>query len=188
MSAVLTAPGAVRRVRVAVLSGDSLGRAALAALVSESGHLIAEAVAGAEVVIVDTSVALPAHHSVLSLGGAHGSDAAGVLPRHASAAQIGAAVQALAAGLSVRARDADSGPLSASADPPAQELLTPRELQVLEHLVHGLSNKAIARQLAISQHTVKFHVEALFRKLGVRSRSQAVARGLVRLSQARLDV
>jgi DNA-binding NarL/FixJ family response regulator len=44
----------------------------------------------------------------------------------------------------------------------------------------GLSNKAIARRLDISQHTVKFHAESIFRKLGVTNRVEAVAKGLRR--------
>ena len=59
-------------------------------------------------------------------------------------------------------------------------LLTPRELDVLAAIGTGLSNKAIARQLGISLHTVKFHIESLFRKLGVRTRAEAVAKGLER--------
>lgn len=53
-------------------------------------------------------------------------------------------------------------------------LLTPRELDVLSALSEGLTNKLIARRLDISLHTVKFHVESLFRKLGVRTRTEAV--------------
>jgi two-component system, NarL family, nitrate/nitrite response regulator NarL len=49
---------------------------------------------------------------------------------------------------------------------------------VLAALGKGLSNKAVARQLGISPHTVKFHVEALFRKLGAGSRAEAVVKGL----------
>jgi DNA-binding NarL/FixJ family response regulator len=55
-------------------------------------------------------------------------------------------------------------------------LLTPRELQVLAALAEGLTNKAIARRLEISLHTVKFHMESLFRKLGARTRTEAVAK------------
>jgi DNA-binding NarL/FixJ family response regulator len=59
---------------------------------------------------------------------------------------------------------------------PLLEELTPRELQVLQLLAEGLSNKAIALRLSISEHTVKFHVNALMGKLGVESRTQAVVR------------
>jgi two-component system, NarL family, nitrate/nitrite response regulator NarL len=58
--------------------------------------------------------------------------------------------------------------------------LTPREVEVLAAIGDGLSNKAVARRLGISQHTVKFHVESLFRKLGVATRAEAVHKGLWR--------
>ena len=44
----------------------------------------------------------------------------------------------------------------------------------------GLSNKAIARELEISLHTVKFHIESLLRKLGARTRAEAVAKEMER--------
>ena len=52
----------------------------------------------------------------------------------------------------------------------------PRELDVLEGIIDGLTNKMIARQLDISLHTVKFHVESVFRKLGARTRAEAMAK------------
>ena len=63
-------------------------------------------------------------------------------------------------------------------------LLTPRELEVLGAIGEGLTNKAIARKLDISLHTVKFHVESLFRKLGARTRTEALARA----AERRVDV
>jgi DNA-binding NarL/FixJ family response regulator len=57
------------------------------------------------------------------------------------------------------------------------EELTPRELQVLQQLAEGYPNKIIATQLGVSEHTVKFHINSIFRKLGVRSRTEAVVRG-----------
>ena len=56
------------------------------------------------------------------------------------------------------------------------EDLTPREREVLRLLAEGLPNKAIARQLGISEHTVKFHVNAILGKLAVASRTEAVVR------------
>jgi DNA-binding CsgD family transcriptional regulator len=53
--------------------------------------------------------------------------------------------------------------------------LTPRELDVLALLAEGASNKAIARTLAISVHTVKFHIASLFDKLDAEGRTEAVA-------------
>jgi DNA-binding CsgD family transcriptional regulator len=58
------------------------------------------------------------------------------------------------------------------------EALTPRERQVLERLADGYANREIAAQLGISEHTVKFHVAALYGKLGVASRAEAVRIGL----------
>lgn len=51
--------------------------------------------------------------------------------------------------------------------------LTPREEQILRHLAEGQSNKVIARELGISDGTVKLHVKAILRKLGVHSRVEA---------------
>lgn len=53
--------------------------------------------------------------------------------------------------------------------------LTPRELEILEALAAGQSNKEIARSLEISPNTVKTHVSSLFEKLDVNRRTQAIA-------------
>ncbi len=67
--------------------------------------------------------------------------------------------------------------------PPLGEL-TPREQQILRHLADGQSNKVIGRELGISDGTVKLHVKAILRKLGVHSRVEAaviaVEQGLCR--------
>lgn len=98
--------------------------------------------------------------------------AASLLPANVSASQLAAALPAVAAGLTVR--------LSAvgHASSPARPTLTPREAEVLDCLRAGLSNKSVARQLGISQHTVKFHLEAVFAKLDATSRAEAVVKGL----------
>src|SRR5690554_5934379 len=62
--------------------------------------------------------------------------------------------------------------------------LTPRELEVLQCIVQGMSNKEIATRLFISEKTVKNHITSLFRKLNVDDRTQAavyaVTKGLFR--------
>lgn len=58
------------------------------------------------------------------------------------------------------------------------EALTPRETDVLALLAEGAGNRAIAERLGISDHTVKFHLSAIFGKLGVATRTAAVRRAL----------
>ena len=59
---------------------------------------------------------------------------------------------------------------------PLASPLTARENEVLQLLAKGMTNKAIALQLGITQHTVKFHVNAIMSKLDVQSRTEAVVR------------
>ncbi|PYR32170.1 MAG: hypothetical protein DMF92_03015 [Acidobacteria bacterium] len=61
-----------------------------------------------------------------------------------------------------------------------EEALTPREIQVLELVAEGLSNKGIAARLDISDQTVKFHVSSICGKLGAANRTDAVRRALRR--------
>ena len=58
------------------------------------------------------------------------------------------------------------------------ESLTTREHDVLVLVADGLSNREIAHALAISEHTVKFHLASIFGKLGVSTRTEAVQRGV----------
>lgn len=108
----------------------------------------------------------------------------GVVSLDASAAELRAAVLAVAQGLAVlppalvdnlRARDPTPSRPGAA---PLPEELTPREREVLELVSEGLTNKAIAERLHISDNTVKFHVAAIIGKLGASSRTDAVARGI----------
>jgi DNA-binding NarL/FixJ family response regulator len=52
--------------------------------------------------------------------------------------------------------------------------LTPREKQVLGLLGQGLTNVAISQELGISSHTVRTHLQAIFRKLGASQRTEAI--------------
>ena len=119
--------------------------------------------------------------------------ASAILPRTASRKEIVAAINAAAQGFVLVQRERfydllNSEPrlddkLSRGDDERAP--LTPRELEVLAAMADGLSNKAIARRLAISFHTAKFHVAAILEKLGAETRTEAVIkaaqRGMVML-------
>lgn len=109
----------------------------------------------------------------------------GVLPQEVAAEELIATVSAIAAGLIVLHPDIlnplpnpipspdhfpNNPPNRAMADAP----LTSRELEVLQLLATGLGNRAIAAQLCISEHTVKFHISSIFSKLNVNSRTEAV--------------
>lgn len=66
----------------------------------------------------------------------------------------------------------------APAAPPQASHLTNRELQILDLLVEGKSNRDVAGQLFLSEKTVKAHLAAVFRKLGVSNRTQAAMAAL----------
>jgi DNA-binding NarL/FixJ family response regulator len=59
--------------------------------------------------------------------------------------------------------------------PGLAEPLTPREVEVLQLVAEGLTNRRIGERLSISEHTAKYHVNAILGKLGASSRSEAVA-------------
>jgi two-component system, NarL family, response regulator YdfI len=104
-----------------------------------------------------------------------------VLPRDATAGELEAAVTAAAAGLIVMHSETANSLLNSSPAPatgPVAQSLTPREVEVLRMLAEGLGNKEIARQLGISEHTVKFHLGSIFTKLDATSRTEAVMTGV----------
>jgi DNA-binding NarL/FixJ family response regulator len=110
----------------------------------------------------------------------------GYLPRDVAGDRLAAAVRAVANGLvaidpSLASRVVRA-PAAALPDGDGDDL-TPREREVLQLIALGLPNKTIASRLAISEHTVKFHVASILSRLGAASRTEAVRigarRGLV---------
>ncbi len=104
----------------------------------------------------------------------------GIIPSQASTTQVERTLQAAVSGLTVIHPDyahvvdqtePDPDPTPHLADP----VLSPREYEVLSHVASGLPNKAIARTLGITGHTVKFHVSSVLTKLNAASRTEAVA-------------
>jgi two-component system, NarL family, response regulator YdfI len=108
-----------------------------------------------------------------------------VLPSDIPPDQLVAALEATAAGLIVM-HPAEVDAMFPAAEPASRPLaeliepLTPRESEVLQMLASGLANKEIAARLAISEHTVKFHVASILGKLGAGSRTEAVSLGIRR--------
>jgi DNA-binding NarL/FixJ family response regulator len=100
----------------------------------------------------------------------------GLLARNAGAEALASAIRSLKQGLAVfdpsllrslvAAEDAEGGE--------SESALSPREMDVLRLLADGLSNRAIAEELVISEHTVKFHVNSIMGKLNAESRTEAV--------------
>jgi DNA-binding NarL/FixJ family response regulator len=93
--------------------------------------------------------------------------ACGFLPKHWPARTLLTAVQRACEGHAVFARRDDANP---------RAMLTRREQEVLHQLVRGLSNAEAAQVLHLSRHTVKQHTSAVYRKLGVRNRTEAASR------------
>jgi DNA-binding NarL/FixJ family response regulator len=173
--------------RVAVRAADAERLGMLVRLLHAAGHDVSASLAESDVVLIDqpdgdSSAAVAGLPVVLLTDNetaAADPETAGILPRSARGAQIDAALRAAAAGLLVRAKELPHG-FAADEDPAPPSLLTPREIEILAAVGTGMSNKQVARALGISAHTVKFHLEAVFAKLGASNRADAVARGLRR--------
>jgi DNA-binding NarL/FixJ family response regulator len=107
----------------------------------------------------------------------------GMIPPQSTIEQIERTLMAADAGLRVVHPDFalvvdQTEPDHDTPDPlldPVPPTLSPREQEVLTQVANGLPNKAIARKLGITDHTVKFHVSSVLTKLEAASRSEAVA-------------
>jgi DNA-binding NarL/FixJ family response regulator len=156
---------------VVVVAGDES--------VEETARTVGESVAeeGTQAILLfsEDDRSLPALRSLAPRGW-------GVVSPDAPPEEIWAAVAAVSWGLVVLPRALTErllqGPaVFGGAVEELVEPLTAREREVLELLGRGLSNKMIARDLHISEHTAKFHVSSIYTKLGASSRAEAVSLG-----------
>jgi len=108
-----------------------------------------------------------------SVVGAVRAGAIGYLLKDTQAEALCRAIKAAAAGHAQLTPQATARLMHAVSAPGSAEALTERETEVLRLLARGESNKQIARQLHITDKTVKTHVSNIFSKLGVQSRTQA---------------
>ncbi|MCK6550364.1 response regulator transcription factor [Myxococcota bacterium] len=145
------------------------------AVVWDLGH---DARAGIE--RVRDAGALPVPLAVLLPDEAHAREAydagaRGLVLRDGDPERLGPLLRAVAAGSVVLDPEVAASLLrGAPVRPVTTELLTPRELEVLELLARGMSNRQIAEALGFSDHTAKFHVNAILTKLGAETRTEAV--------------
>jgi DNA-binding NarL/FixJ family response regulator len=130
----------------------------------ESGAEICEQIRAAE---PNTRVLLFSGAGEISPHAARAAGASGFAYKDWPAARISAAVRAVGMGKAVFGRQDRQGALG----------LTDRERAVLELMASGATNPEIAEQLHLSKHTIKEHTSSVYRKLGVRNRTEAVQRG-----------
>ena len=174
--------------RVIVASDNPLRRAALVMRLAVFGDLAVNEVAyvdetrNADVLIADTVDASRSAAPVLYLvkdsneaSQAIARGARGVMLRTAAPRRLHTGVRAVADGFVIIDEEVAEGVMPhACARVELIEPLTPREQQVAQLLAGGLTNKEIAQRLGITEHTVKFHLNGLLRKLGVSTRTEAV--------------
>jgi len=174
-----------RQIRVALYIADRALRADIADICDDAEIDVAdpdEPIEDVDVVLADRPVETAAPVIALASGKAPESwpaDVRAVVPTEVDAATLAAVITVVAAGYAVAPHN-DVASEEPWADPrdggdELPFLLTPRECQVLALLAEGASNKDIARALAVSVHTAKFHVASLTEKLGARGRFEAIA-------------
>jgi DNA-binding NarL/FixJ family response regulator len=100
-----------------------------------------------------------------------------VIPLEVTAHQLGTAIAATVAGFAVTVPRPPAMPANVMR---IAEELTAREVEVLRWMARGHTNKQLALQLNISEHTAKFHVSSVLAKLGAQTRTEAVTIGMTR--------
>jgi len=144
----------------------------------DGGELIPDLVGSTRVLVFTAS------GTDLAITRALAAGATGYLLKDASSDELAAAVRSVAAGTAVFSHAVVGRMLDRVQRP--DETLTPREGEVLELLGAGLTNRAIAERLYLSESTVKTHLVRVFAKLGVDGRAAAVAeatrRGVIELT------
>jgi two-component system, NarL family, response regulator YdfI len=107
-----------------------------------------------------------------------GAGVAGILPDTSTEAELCGAITAIANGWLVIHPTAMNFVTPEKIVINPVQILTAREIEVLIQIGAGLANKAIAQNLHISEHTVKFHLSSIFQKLDVSTRTEAVTAGI----------
>jgi DNA-binding CsgD family transcriptional regulator len=150
-------------------------------MISQMASVEVDDIDNSEIILTDITDAHTGRHLILQSRAAMDTPASGV-DIHAGVEVLEAAICLVAHGYRITAARVEHPGHSISAfedtTPHAGQPLTARELEVLEKLAAGSSNKMIARDLHISLATAKFHVGSLLAKLGARNRTDAVAIGL----------
>ncbi|HLW59840.1 MAG TPA: response regulator transcription factor [bacterium] len=120
-------------------------------------------------------IVLTAYDTEERVLGAIRAGAGGYLLKGAPASEIALAIRSVAEGGSYLTPRVASWVVARLNDPRRPGALSGRERQVLRLVAQGMSNKQIARQLSITERTVKFHMTSIFNKLGAENRAQAIA-------------
>ena len=167
-------------IRVWIETSSAVTRAGLESILEVQGIDVADSIANADVILREdlpesgselpavVLADIPVTRQALKNG------VRAILPRQAAPEQVIAALWSAFAGLIA----VPAGFAQLVTTPGEIETLTARELEVLEMLAEGLSNKQIAAGLGVSDHTAKFHVTSIMGKLHAGTRTEAVMRAI----------
>jgi DNA-binding NarL/FixJ family response regulator len=180
-AATLGSPHAATLLRVAISAGDSAVRDDLVALLETLPGVAFSGLSDADLVVADGTRVFPRGIPALVLartaaeaGEALAAGARGAIVRTSSPSRLHAALVAVAEGLTVTDDETQRPFAAVRTEETLAEPLTAREREVLTLLSGGMTNKEIASRLGITEHTVKFHVNAILGKLDAETRTEAV--------------